>query len=231
MLTQVTGIVVTHNTKEIFERAYTSVRRFHPDMPLIIIDGSDAADPCAAFVASLKGGANMVYQLGYNIGHGRGLHYGLQRCPTPLALCFDSDIVMLQSPLAAMVELISPDVYGVGWITEVGDDGFDFGTPDHGHVVPVPYLHPYFMLLNLRQYFTFAPAVHHGAPMFKAMNDLHCKGQSGRLRSFTGLTGHTSGEGINWRGTPNAYIQHDFGGTRTANRRAGAQEIEGVWER
>jgi hypothetical protein len=79
-ITLVTGIVVVHNTQALFKRAYESVRRFHPKMQLIIIDGSDRADACFDYVASLKGGANMVYQLGRNIGHGRGMHFALERC-------------------------------------------------------------------------------------------------------------------------------------------------------
>lgn len=226
-----TGIVVTYNTQALFERAYTSVRRFHPDLPLIIIDGSDTADPCYHYVQSLKGGANMVYQLGHNIGHGRGLHYGLERCPTAAALCFDSDIEMLRSPLAEMERLLTPDAYGVGWIYAIGHDGYDFGTPDRGHTVPVPYMHPYFMLLSVRQYFSYAPFVHHGAPAYKAMVDLHKRGHSGKLRAFAGLTGHTSGEGINWHGTPSEYVRHDFGGTRMNNRANGKKEIIGQWEK
>jgi hypothetical protein len=200
-------------------------------MQLIIIDGSDRADACFDYVASLKGGANMVYQLGRNIGHGRGMHFALERCPTAQALCFDSDIVMLASPLESMQAMLTPETYGVGWVYEIGRDGYDFGTPERNHLERIPYMHPYFMLLNIRQYFRFKPFVHHGAPCYKAMIDLHDSKQGHRLRSCPLLTGHTSGEGINWRGTPNAYIQHDFGGTRAANRINGKKEIDGVWER
>jgi hypothetical protein len=205
------------------------VRRFHPDLPLVIIDGSTADDPCFEFVASLRGPLNMVYQLGYNIGHGRGLHYGLERCPTAQALIFDSDIIMLKSPIAAMAEMLTPEVYGVGHVYSVGRDGFDFGTPNHGHTAPVPYLHPYFALLNVKQYFRFAPFCHHGAPAYKAMLDLYDHGQSHRLRHFAGLDDR--GLGMQPSGRSSMYVRHKFGGTRLHNKECGKEEIEGTWQR
>jgi len=80
------------------ERSYTSIRKFHPDMPIIIIDGSDKDDPCANYVRSLASPLTTVYSLGYNIGHGKGMCMGIDKARTPYALIFDSDIEMLKSP-------------------------------------------------------------------------------------------------------------------------------------
>jgi hypothetical protein len=226
-----TGIVVVYNTKEIFQRAYESIRQHLPALPLIIVDGSEVKNPCAEYVNSLRSPLNTVYQLGYNIGHGRGMHYGLTRCTTKTALLFDSDIVMLKNPITEMASLLGCFTYGVGWVYAIGRDGFDYGTPARGHITPIPYLHPYFMLLNMRQYFNFAPFVHHGAPCYKAMIDIFDRGLSKELVvPFSGLTGHTSGQGANWTGKPNEYIRHDFGGTRKANKMVGKNEIIGRWE-
>lgn len=226
-----TGICVTYNTTELFRRAFESVRRHHPGIDIIIIDGSDQNNSCYAYTDSLRNDA-MVIHAGSNIGHGRGLHLGLEKCETECAFIFDSDIVMLQSPLSEMCGLIHRDIYGVGWITEIGRDGFDYGTPGRDHRERIKYLHPYFAMINVRQYKQFAPFVHHGAPWFKSMVDLHDRGLSdSMLVQFHGLTGHTSGRGINWIGRPSFYIQHDFGGTRHANVGAGKLEIPGKWDR
>lgn len=226
-----TGIVVTYNTAPLFRRAYNSIRKFHPKMELIIVDGSDPRDACFSYVRSLADYPyNIVYQLKYNIGHGKGLHFGLQKCNSDLALVFDSDIEMLQSPVEDMKKLMNSEVYGIGWLYEVGRDGFDFGTPGFNHKEPIPYIHPYFMLLNVEQYFKYHRFVHHGAPCYKAMVDLYDNKQSWRLISFPGLTGHTSGEGVNWKGKPSKYIRHDFGGTRMNNKHYGKEEIQGTWE-
>jgi glycosyltransferase involved in cell wall biosynthesis len=230
----ITGITVSYNTKALLQRAIESVRAFHPNMKLIVIDGSDSGDPCHRYAASLAGPYTKVVQPGKNVGHGRGMDMALRLCSTQVALVFDSDIVMLRSPVREMRSMLPYNVYGIGWLTQVGEDGFDYGTPGRGHEHqrPVTYLHPYFMLLNVNQYCRFAPFVHHGAPCYKAMLDLHRRDLSETmLVQFPGLTGHTSSEGINWRGQPNPYIQHDFGGTRNNNRLHGQKEIPQPWVR
>jgi len=225
-----TGICVVYNTKDLFQRAYESVRKFHPGLDMLIIDGSSESDPCFDYVRSLRSEAT-IYQFRNNVGHGPGMNIGLEKCKDDEALIFDSDIVMLRSPLSGMLSLMTRETYGVGWITEIGSDGFDYGTfPGHFREAPIPYLHPYFMILNVKQYFRFPPFINHGAPCFQAMKAIHEKGLS---RDILGnfLTGHTSGEGINWKGRPNPYIQHDFGGTRTMNKNNGEGEVPGKWQR
>jgi hypothetical protein len=155
----------------------------------------------------------------------------LRLVKTKYVVIFDSDIIMLKSPVEEMFKLVEKDTYAVGWIYEIGIDGFDYGTPGRNHLKPIPYIHPYFMLLSVDQYFKFHPFIHHGAPCYKAFLDIYEKGLSDKiLKHFKGLTGHTNGHGINWVGKPSKYIQHDFGGTRIANKKSGKPEIEGEWE-
>jgi hypothetical protein len=226
-----TGITVIYNTVDLFEVAYNSFRKFYPSMRLIIIDGSERTNACYRYIAGLKHNPNNhCIQLNYNIGHGRGMDYALRRCTTKQALVFDSDIELLQDPLPAMQKLMTPDIYGTGWVYEIGRDGYDYGTPGFNHEEPIPYMHPYFMLLNVGQYFNYHRFVHHGAPCYKAMVDLYDKGQSWRVVSCPILTGHTSSEGMNWKGKPNDFVKHDFGGTRMSNKKQGKNEIEGTWE-
>jgi hypothetical protein len=226
-----TGITVVYNTADLFEIAYNSFRKFYPTMRLMIIDGSEKNNACHNYIAGLRNNANNVcIQFNYNIGHGRGMNYALRKCGTKRALVFDSDIEILQDPLPEMEKLMTPDTYGTGWVYEIGRDGYDYGTPGFNHKEPIPYMHPYFMLLNVEQYFKYYRFVHHGAPCYKAMVDLYDKGQSWRVVSCPILTGHTSGEGMNWKGKPNPYVKHDFGGTRMSNKKQGKGEIEGTWE-
>jgi glycosyltransferase involved in cell wall biosynthesis len=225
----ITGIVVTYNTTELIKTSFSSVRKFHPDMKIIIIDGSD--NGCKDYVKTLADKNTTVVCCENNIGHGRGMHLGLTLCQTPYAFVFDSDIEMLKSPIESLMSQMNKDVYGVGWICEVGADGFDYGTPNRNHKEKIPYLHPYCMLLNVEQYFKFNTFVHHGAPCYKAMVDIYRNGLSKKmLIQSKVLTGHTSGQGMNWKGKPNDYIRHDFGGTRTINRLSGKKEVEGQWE-
>jgi len=229
-ITDITAVTVVCNTRVIFSKMYTAFRFHHPTMRLIIIDNSDRTNDCSGYVRRLGSNNTIVKQYGRNLGHGRGLNNGISFVRTPLALIMDSDTVMIKSPLPEMLNLMDEETYGVGWIYNVGKDGYDFGTFKH-HKTPIPYLHPYFALLSVSEFYKYPPFVHHGAPFFKTMVDIYKKGLSDKiLKRFDGLTGHTSGQGINWIGKPSEYIQHDFGGTRKEMKKLGRLEIEGNWE-
>jgi len=229
----VTGITVCSNTKDLIERAYTSIRKFHPDMPIVIIDGSNPNDPCAAYVRGLASEITSVISSGYNVGHGRGLCMGIDKAKTRYALIFDSDIEMRKSPIEAMLAMMEDDTFGVGYIEEkTALDGFEWGWP--GHDTPgewMRYLHPMFQLIDIGNYRKFHPYVHHGAPCYLAMLDIHKRGLSGTiLKQFPGL-GHTSGRGLNWTPVPGEHVRHDTRGTCAARAAKKLPEIEGGWTR
>jgi len=227
---KITGITVCQNTKDLMERAYESVRKFHPTMPIIIIDGSDPKDPCALYVKSLRSALTTVYSLGKNIGHGRGMCMGIDKARTPYALIFDSDIEMLKSPVDAMFEMMMPDTFGVGYTEKTGFDGYEYGARKH-HATEgwMKMLHPYFQLINIANYHKFHPYVHHGAPCYLTALDIHKRGLTSQIiKEFPGL-GHSSGKGWTWEGKPREYIRHDPAGTRRARTLKGLGEIEGDW--
>ena len=208
MIEDVTGIVVCHNTKALIKRAYESIRRFHPDMSIIVIDGSDKSNPCVAYCKSLASEMTQVISLGYNIGHGRGMHLGINEASTRYALIFDSDIEMLNSPLAIMLDMMGEDTFGVGKIGKVSTKAFN---------TPISYLHPFFQLINIKSYKKFHPYVHHGAPCLKTMMDIRRRGLSGKiLKEFPNL---------------DKYIKHYHQGTRRERIRRGLPQIARGWER
>lgn len=225
-----TGLVVTYNTKELIETAINSIRKFHPSLPILIIDNSDKTNDCYEYVDSIKSDVTKVLHTGDNLGHGRAMDKGIRMIQTEYALIFDSDIEMLKSPLSQMLGLMEQDSFGCGWITEIAEDGYDYGTfPFHIAEEPIKYLHPYFQLINIKNYLKFQPYCHHGSPCYKTMIDIHRQGLSRILKPF--LTGHTSGRGANWIGRPSEFIKHDFGGTRMSNVKSGLKEIPGQWDR
>jgi glycosyltransferase involved in cell wall biosynthesis len=164
---EVTGITVCYNSKELIQKSYESVRKFHPKMRIIIIDGSDERDACREYVRLLQSPVTTVYLARNNIGHGRGMDLALKMVMTKYALVFDSDIIMLKSPLEKMLAMMVPDTYGVGYLEKTGFDGFEYGAkPQHFQQGYMYMLHPYFMLLQVSEYFKFHRFVHHGAPCF-----------------------------------------------------------------
>jgi hypothetical protein len=150
------------------------------------------------------------------------MNAGIQMCRTRFALIFDSDIVMLKSPVEQMLAMIDEDTYGVGAFDYVDKRGF--GKNNHSQEwrdAAVKYLHPYFQLINVEIYRRFPPYVHHGAPCFKAMNEIKRQGLSDKiLKEFPGASIYGS-----------EYIKHDTSGTRSVRKQAGKIEIEGNWER
>jgi len=201
-------------------------------MKIIIIDGSNRNSECARYVKSLESPITKVEIMGKNIGHGRGMDMGIRMIKTRFALIFDSDIVMLKSPVEKMIALMEPDTYGVGYLEKTGFDGFEYGSkPQHAHQGYMMMLHPYFHLLQVKEYYKYHRYVHHGAPCFKAALDIHRRGLTNKvIKEFPGL-GHSSGKGWTWTGEPREYIQHDTAGTRMIRRRKGLPEIELRWER
>jgi hypothetical protein len=222
---RITGITVCQNTKDFIKESYESVRLFHPNMKIIIIDGSDKMNPCYQYTSTLSSDKTVVVQPGYNIGHGRGMCLGIYYTETPYALIFDSDIKMLKSPVRAMLDMMKDDTFGVGFFEKTGFDGFDYGVHSQHRQEPgVVYLHPYFQLLQIKNYKKFHPYVHHGAPCYKTMNDIHRKGLSNKiLKEFPGL-GHTRD------GVYREYIKHDVAGTRLFRVQNNQIQIEGRWE-
>jgi len=228
---KITALSVVYNTKDVFKKAYDSIRGFHPDLPMLIIDGSDKKDPCYEYVKSLKSKYTEIIQVENNIGHGRGMDMGLRQIKTPYALIFDSDIEMIKSPIPQMLEMMDNETYGVGWIYNIGRDGRDWGK-GHGPDEPkIPYLHPYFQLLNVEKYKKYHPYVHHGAPCYLAMIDIFEKGESDKLlKEFPGLTGHSLYPLNNPRyAIPSQYIKHELGATRVINEAMGKPGVPGTW--
>jgi len=201
-------------------------------MKLIIVDGSHRNDPCYNYVQTLADEITDVYRLGFNIGHGRGMDYGIKRCQTPFVLIFDSDIEMVKSPLEQMYAMIEPDTYGVGYLEKTAYEGFEYGAkPEHTGKPFMMMLHPFFHLLQISQYYKFHSYVHHGAPCFKAALDIHRKGLTQKIiKSFPGL-GHTAGKGWVWTAVPGEYVKHETAGTRKMRVKKGFRDIEGLWER
>lgn len=206
-----TGIVITYNTHQLFKTMYESLRAWLPDLPLVIVDGSERKDSCHAYVRALAGGINTVYQLGENIGHGLGVHYAINRTGDEQLLIMDSDIEVVGNPVQAMAELLTAGVYGVGELDTVGADGLRSNP-----VRNVPFIQPYFMLMSRLQYCSWHRWVHHGTPSYKAMGEIWRQGLSGAvLRTFP----------------VSLYVHHHWGGTRAVNKKSGKHEIPNVWEK
>jgi len=197
-MNDITGIMVCYNTKHLVERAYNSVRKFYPDMPIIIVDGSDRGNPCVAYVSSLTTENTSIIHPGRNVGHGQGMCMGITQAKTRYALIFDSDIQMISDCVPAMLEKMEENTFGIGAVVQVDLSGNGTkSTPakkrsaywlaTHRNLrrrygqrglVSTPYLHPYFHLINIQNYKKYKPYAHHGAPCLSTMYDIYKRGLS-----------------------------------------------------
>ena len=227
----VTGIVVTHNTKQIFETCYNSIRKFHPDMHIIIVDGSDKNDACRAYVESLVNENTSLYIAEENIGPGRGMHFAINLVDTEFAFIFDSDIVMLRSPLQAMIDLFEDDTYGVGNLEKTGMDGYCYRV-DSRHIGEdyCYIIHPFCHMIRVREYYRYHPYVHHGQPCCYTGIDIYNKGLRGIVQKALPRLGHTRGHGVAYEVFEPYWVIHDVAGTRNTRKRKGKPEIEGKWQ-
>ena len=226
----VTAITVVCNTPDLFEQMYAAFRQVHPEMPLIIIDNSDKGSESRQRIALYASDINTVVQFDKNIGHGRGLNFGIQKVKTPYFLIMDSDTVILKDPLPEMMQLMDEDTYGIGCLTEVARDGYDFGAfPQHR--VPIKYLHPFFALISRKWFWEFKPFVHHGAPWYMTAVEMHDKKEVHRLKHFDGLKAFDRDDTKRLIPVRTEYVFHDFGGTRRKLRSMGRDEIEQAWRR
>lgn len=230
----ITGLTVTWKYAEIIERAYTSVRKFHPEMELLVVDGSSKDMPCYQYLNNIQDNHIEIHHVNHNIGHGKGISYGIEQCKTPFVLLFDSDIIMVESPVQGMLNMMEDDTAIVGYMEWVAEDGHDHGVfPKHKNQPKIKYPHPYFQLIQLKEFKKYKQPIHHGAPMISTALDIHKKGLSDKvLKEFPDL-GHTSGCGISWKPCEGKYIKHDvgeFGGTGRQRIKEGLPHIEGKWD-
>lgn len=225
-------MVVSHNTLSLLKGAYESVRKFHPEMMIIIVDGSDVTDPCREYVKSLTSPFTMLILCNTNIGHGRGMDMAIHQVKTKFALIFDSDIAMIKSPVEQMLSMMESDTYGVGYTEKTDMGGYEWGArPEHAAEGFMYMLHPFFHLLQISEYYKFHPYVHHGAPCFLASRDIHRHGLTDKIIKVLPGLGHTSGKGWCWNPVPPLYVIHNTAGTRNSRRNKGKPETEGDWQR
>jgi glycosyltransferase involved in cell wall biosynthesis len=225
-MNDVTAITVVCNTPEIFDTMYRAFRKFHRQTPLIVIDNSDAK--IQPKIAAYASDITTVYQFVENIGHGRGLNFAIQKVKTKYVLIMDTDTIILKDPVKEMLKLFTPETYGVGCITEVGKDGYDFRA-FKSHKVPIPYLHPFFAMIRVSEFFKHKPFVHHGAPWYKVAVELHEINQSNKIIHFNGLKAFDKAPDGRLIAARTEYVFHDFGSTRRQLKSMGRDEIPQGW--
>jgi len=191
---KVSGMMVVFKTKDVADKAYRSVRRFYPDMRLIVVEGSGKGHECRKhFDALSQSDPNLlVLRYDYNVGHGRGMHIGMMTAQSEYVFVFDSDMEMVRhGAIEEMVAKASKSTWGIGKVVDVDDAGFNVdSSPDS-----IRYVHPYAMLVSRRRYMFCMPFINHGAPSLRAMINIKERGLSKKILTNFPIDNYVKHEG------------------------------------
>jgi GT2 family glycosyltransferase len=167
----ITAIIVSYQRLDLLRACLASVRQHYPELKVIIVDGSPLHSVCSTYVGKIGNRFTKTVRLDYNIGHGRGMKKGIELCKTSRFLLLDSDVTIDRpGVLEDMSHHLDQytNCYGVGRVVTIDDKGLNAAKG-------APYLHPHFALVDKAVYQQYAPIIHHGSPMLKAMIDLAAK--------------------------------------------------------
>ena len=196
----ITALMVVYKTKDLVVRSYESIRKFYPTLKLMIIDNS-GGDECTKYLEELfdKDPFLQLIKNEKNEGHGSSVHQGIGLIETDLVLMMDSDTeVVSLGGIEGMLDLMTPEVYGVGKIIKTDLGGRNV-PDDFNKWETIDFLLLSVGLINKNQYYNFSQFTRFGLINFKANREINQKGLSNQLFKEFPILG---------------YIHHYPGGTR-----------------
>lgn len=184
----VTALTVNYNTPDYLERLLTSFRKFYPDLPYLVVDGSNEEN--YKKIADFPQRFNITLDhFDYNIHHGPGMAYGIKKIRTYQILLVDSDMIILNSGWLEMMESqLNPASYGIGDIqkeyfmeknvekniTRIGGVRINKIKPKYIKIY-CDYLHPVLALVNKNVVLDYPLPIKGGAPLIEAMTEIFYK--------------------------------------------------------
>lgn len=220
------ALTVNYNTPEYLERLLTSFRKFYPNLPYLVIDGSDEKRYKSIKNFDKRFDVELVH-FNYNIHHGPGMAYGIKKIQTNQILLVDSDMIIHSTGwLEVMERELKESSYGIGDIqkeyymtarsvhipvamsritarSRVVVRNRESPTKTLSEKIWVDYLHPAFALCNKSVMLKYPDPVKGGAPLIEAMTKISQEGKSEKiLQRAQWLTDDL------WRHTQK-YVQHN----------------------
>jgi len=201
-------ISVSYNSVDLIAELLSSFRE-HYSNHVIIIDGSDDQHYSSIEKKCAEYPNVRFIHFDFNIHHGPGMAWAFQNLNLQgPVLVLDSDIsIMKHGFLEDMAGNLNSNMYGVGYVNQVDEGGFDVLTPQEGTVC---YLHPACMLVNIDVVLNWPMPTKHGAPMFEPMIAIH---RAGRSDLIMGLDWVRDDFGAAADSDFRHYLRHDWQGT------------------
>ena len=170
-------LIVNYNTPDLVDRAVQSVKQTLGDsINIHVVDGSDQNmyNPGAGI-----GHSNITHhKLGFNIHHGPGMNYGINRINTRYTLILDSDCILTSNILDSLNTTLPEDFYAAGHVCYVDTTGHvngDTNGKNNGkaEMFNIKYTHPACLFIDNSRYNNYRPFKKHGAPCLQNMIDVN----------------------------------------------------------
>lgn len=172
-ITHIEIVSVHYKTPEYIYDQHSSVRKFYPENPYRIIDGSDNGISYFEDIEEFDEKFS-VERFGYNIHHGPGMDHAIRSSAYEYLLILDSDVKLTQAPLQDMMDAFTGYAVGKKLIVNAnGNEAWQKKWWKKSKPCIYTYIHPYCMLINKAAYLAFQPFKKHGAPCIDAMIDIH----------------------------------------------------------
>ncbi len=213
-----TVVIINFQTPDLTSGAVGSLRRFYPEVPLLLIDnGSGDTSPRMLEELRLVQPEKTEILLNVaNLHHGPAMDQALRLLETPYVLFLDSDCVVERGGfLEAMLNLCAgePRGYAAGKKIYMNDRGFDVDQSPGAH----PYIRPICMLIHRERYLGLPPFERHGAPCLTNMRAADATGLAllhfpvdEYVRHLGRGTASRHGYRLGWRGRLN-HLLNRFG--------------------
>lgn len=195
----ITALTINYNTPDLLERLLGSFRKFY-DIPFVVVDGSDPVN-YRKIIGYRKKYKVKIVHFPYNIHHGPGMAFGINYIQSPQIILLDSDLVVKRRGfLEDLKAKLRPDAYGIGDIQIINEFGMNV-------LEGIKYLHPACALINRNIVMRYSLPSLHGAPLIKAMKEIHNSGFSEKLLI------HEPWVTNDFRNPKKRFISHDWQGT------------------
>jgi glycosyltransferase involved in cell wall biosynthesis len=156
-------ICVNYNTPDLIDVLLNSWRDFlYNDIHIHIVDGSDTLEMQNKIKEIIKVPNIRLTQFGYNIHHGRGLDFGINKSTKKYQFLIDSDSYFIKKELFENVN-VPENSFGIGRIVITNEKGQN---DINGNV---KYLHPNCCIIDKEKYSMSKSLINHGAPFIETM--------------------------------------------------------------
>jgi glycosyltransferase involved in cell wall biosynthesis len=173
----ITCVIINYQTPDLTKTALTSLRKFYPQVPILLIDNGSKDNSLEILNKIADGNPDLIKLVANekNLHHGPAMHQATGLLEDEFILFLDSDCeVMKGGFVEEMLATLKADSnnYAVGKLIHMNKRGFDVNPSARS----IKYIRPICMSVRKSLYKQLIPFQYHGAPCLKNMigAEKHC---------------------------------------------------------